>query len=45
MRKHPSKLYNPNIAYVFYLAGFIGSWCRGIEKIFESCMANKNRQG
>ena len=28
-----SKLYNPDIANVFYLAGFIESWGRGIEKI------------
>lgn len=37
MRKHASKPYNPNIAYVFYLAGFIESWGRGIEKICEAC--------
>lgn len=33
MNKHTSKPYNPNIAYVFYLAGFIESWGRGVEKI------------
>ena len=27
----------PNIAYVFYLAGFIESWGRGIEKICTVC--------
>lgn len=40
MRKHPSKPYNPNIAYVFYLADFIESWGRGIEKILEACEAD-----
>ena len=33
MGKHASKPYNPNIAHVFYLAGFIESWGRGFEKI------------
>ena len=33
MKKHASKPYNPDIANVFYLAGFIESWGRGIEKI------------
>ena len=37
MRKHASSPYNPNIAHVFYLAGFIESWGRGIEKICSAC--------
>lgn len=37
MGKHASKPYNPSIANVFYLAGFIESWGRGIEKICEAC--------
>lgn len=37
MRKHVSSPYNPNIAHVFYLAGFIESWGRGIEKICSAC--------
>lgn len=37
MRKHASKPYNPNIAHIFYLAGFIESWGRGIEKICQAC--------
>ena len=37
MSKHASIPYNPNIAHVFYLAGFIESWGRGIEKICASC--------
>lgn len=35
--KHASQPFNPNIAYVFYLAGFIESWWRGIEKICTVC--------
>ncbi|CAK7035927.1 MAG: hypothetical protein BACD_00109 [Bacteroides rodentium] len=37
MKKHASRPYNPNIANVFYLAGFIESWGRGIEKICDAC--------
>lgn len=40
MRKHASKPYNPNIANVFYYAGFIESWGRGIEKISNACEAD-----
>lgn len=39
-QKHSSKPYNPNIAHVFYLAGHIESWGRGIEKIMNSCKEN-----
>ena len=39
-QKPGSKSYNPNIAHVFYLAGHIESWGRGIEKIFDSCIEN-----
>ena len=39
MQKHASKPYNPNIAHVFYLAGFIESWGRGVEKICEALKA------
>lgn len=38
--KHPSRLFNPNIANVFYLAGFIESWGRGIEKICDACKSD-----
>lgn len=38
--KHASRPFNPNIANVFYLAGFIESWGRGIEKICEACKAD-----
>ena len=34
--KHASKPYNPDIASVFYLAGYIESWGRGVEKICEA---------
>lgn len=37
MSKHASKSFNPNIAHTFYLAGFIESWGRGIEKICTAC--------
>lgn len=37
MCKHASNPYNSNIAHVFYLAGFIESWGRGIEKICSAC--------
>lgn len=37
MSKHASQPFNPHIAHVFYLAGFIESWGRGIEKIFDAC--------
>lgn len=42
MSKHASRpyTYNPNIANVFYLAGFIESWGRGIEKICEACKSD-----
>jgi ATP-dependent DNA helicase RecG len=35
--KHASQPFNPSIAHAFYLAGFIESWGRGIEKIFNAC--------
>lgn len=38
LMKHTSRPYNPNIANVFYLAGFIESWGRGIEKICNACI-------
>lgn len=40
MSKHASIPYNPSIAHVFYLAGFIESWGRGIEKICSVCKAD-----
>lgn len=40
MRKHPSRPSNPTIAQVFYFAGFIEIWGRGVEKICEACEAD-----
>ncbi|MBR3070067.1 MAG: winged helix-turn-helix transcriptional regulator, partial [Lachnospiraceae bacterium] len=40
MAKHPSVPYNPNLANVFYLAGFIESWGRGVEKICDALKAD-----
>ena len=34
---HESKPYNPDIANVFYLAGYIEHWGRGIQKICDEC--------
>lgn len=39
LSKHKSEPYNPLIAQVFYRAGFIESWGRGIEKIRKACEA------
>jgi predicted HTH transcriptional regulator len=35
--KHVSIPFNPTIARIFYLAGYVESWGRGIEKIFTTC--------
>ena len=40
MNKHVSTPFNPNIAHVFYLTGFIESWGRGIEKICNACKSD-----
>ena len=42
MSKHKSVKYNPSIASVFFLAGFIESWGRGIEKMCNACRENGN---
>lgn len=44
MSKHASKPYNPGIANVFYLAGYIESWGRGIEKICNACQEDGSPQ-
>ena len=36
MGKHASLPCNPDISHIFYLAGFIESWGRGVEKICDS---------
>jgi ATP-dependent DNA helicase RecG len=35
--KHPSHPFNPGVANVFFRAGQIESWGRGIERIFSAC--------
>ena len=37
MERHRSQPYNPNIANVFFRAGYVETWGRGIEKICEAC--------
>ncbi len=37
MGKHDSQPYNPDIANVFYRAGYIEHWGRGIQKICDAC--------
>lgn len=38
-QEHNSMPFNPSIASVFYRAGYIESWGRGIQKIFNACDA------
>jgi len=35
--KHPSRPHNKNIADIFFKAGYIEAWGRGIEKIMDGC--------
>lgn len=37
MEPHDSKPYNPDIANVFYRAGFVENWGQGIPKICDEC--------
>lgn len=37
LEPHDSKPYNPDIANVFYRAGFIENWGQGIQKICDEC--------
>lgn len=37
LMKHPSIPYNPLVASVFFRAGYIEAWGRGIEKINQEC--------
>lgn len=37
LQKHASVPFNPDIAGVFFRAGLIESWGRGIERILEAC--------
>ena len=37
MQPHRSQPYNPNMANVFYRAGYIENWGQGIQKICDEC--------
>lgn len=37
--KHPSRLYNKNIAEIFFKTGYIEAWGRGIAKMINACKA------
>ena len=37
LEKHPSQPFNPDIANVFFRAGMIEAWGRGIERMMEAC--------
>ena len=37
LETHSSKPFNPDIARVFYRAGYIESWRHGIQKICDAC--------
>ena len=37
LQPHRSVPFNPAIANAFYRAGYIETWGRGIQKIYESC--------
>ena len=39
MQPHDSIPYNPDIANIFYRAGYIETWGQGIKKICDECMA------
>ena len=39
MQPHDSIPYNPDIANVFYRAGYIETWGQGIQKICNECIA------
>ena len=39
MQPHDSIPYNPDIANVFYRAGYIETWGQGIQKICDECVA------
>ena len=42
LQPHRFRPYNPLIANTFYRSGFIESWGRGIQKIYESCKESGN---
>lgn len=42
LERHQSKPYNPDIANVFFRAGYVESWGRGIQKVCEACEKHGN---
>ena len=42
---HRSEPYNPRLAQVFYRAGYIESWGRGVDKIRDACKKNGDVAG
>ncbi len=40
-QKHPSKPFNPDIANVFFRAGYIESWGRGTLRIINACREHR----
>jgi ATP-dependent DNA helicase RecG len=44
LKRHRSRPYNPQIAYVFYRAGYIETWGRGIERITTACKEAGKRE-
>ena len=41
LKEHSSQPLNPDISHVFYKAGMVESWGRGIEKILDACKEAK----
>ena len=37
MGLHESEPHNPKIAHIFFLAGLIERWGRGVQRIFSAC--------
>jgi len=37
LERHKSRPYNPDIANIFFRAGYVETWGRGIQKICEAC--------
>lgn len=41
LKNHSSRPYNPDIANAFFRSGYIEAWGRGIRKMIELCLENK----
>ncbi len=44
LKEHSSRPHNPNIANALFRSGYIESWGRGISKMTELCLENKQPQ-